>query len=252
MKSASLLPFFVLFAACDDSSPNTTPSTSPTSATTPASTAQAPSDSPNASFDVELAAPRSVEEGQSFTLEAVVKGADAAACRFSWAQNGVKPKAVVPRDSTPRIDVLAPEWTANFELVMQVSVTSGNDVVTREATIQVTANDDPPTVSFVAPQSVECGELVSLVGQTHNEPYQETLVEWRQIGDGPRVQFDATSRHQAYFFAPEHESAYNIEIEFRASDKDGEPVLHAARVEVVCEPEFTPLPKGSSDRKSVV
>lgn len=209
-----------------------------------------PTPAPNApttnALDVRIQGPTSAEEGQLLELECTVSGSPESALRVTWLQNGVQPKASLPKVPGPHLKLQAPEWIADYDLVLQAHVESGSSVVDQVFTIRVKADDDPVRASFVAPGSAECGELVSLIAQTHNEVFQPTQVEWKQAGDGPRVQFDASDRHQAHFFAPEHEGPYALEIELHASDGVNAPEVSRMKIEIECDPIATPLPAGST------
>ena len=196
-------------------------------------------------FEVRVVAPNSVREGERFQVTCEAPSAGNQHVRCSWIQLQSQPKLVIPPVYGPQIELVAPEWMADYELKLQVRAGVGAQDVVRDFSVHVQADDDAPTAELVAPASAECGELVSLVGQSHNEVFQEVRVTWRQVCEGPRVAFDATDRFQAHFFAPEHTSSYSIDVEFSVDDGHNPPATKSARIAIECDPASVPLPAGS-------
>lgn len=199
----------------------------------------------NAGLALELRGPTEVEEGKSFDVECVVTGAGDAAVKYLWTYQGVQPRLVVAPNAGAKQTLTAPEWVQDTDLVIAVKASVGTQSVERELKVRLRADDDPPVAEISAPKSCECGELVALVGQSHNERLQETSPRWTQLGDGPRVTLDVADRLQTQFLAPEHDGPYSIEMELAVSDAGGGVGKATARIDVTCDPGSVPLPKGS-------
>lgn len=227
----------VALAACDKTATPPAP-VAPASATTNGAPA-------NGALTLELRGPTEVEEGKSFDVECVVTGAGDAPVKYLWTYQGVQPRLVVAPNAGAKQTLAAPEWVQDVELVIAVKASAGEASVERELKVRLRADDDPPVAEISAPKSCECGELVALVGQSHNERMQEITPRWSQLGDGPRVTLDGADRLQAQFLAPEHDGPYSLEIELAVSDAGGGVGKATARVDVTCDPASVPLPKGS-------
>ncbi|NUP96229.1 MAG: hypothetical protein HUU28_08715 [Planctomycetaceae bacterium] len=199
----------------------------------------------NAGLALELRGPTEVEEGKSFDVECVVTGAGDAAVKYLWTYQGVQPRLVVAPNAGAKQTLTAPEWVQDTDLVIAVKASVGTQSVERELKVRLRADDDPPVAEISAPKWCECGELVALVGQSHNERLQETSPRWTQLGDGPRVTLDVADRLQTQFLAPEHDGPYSIEMELAVSDAGGGVGKATARIDVTCDPGSVPLPKGS-------
>jgi hypothetical protein len=232
------LALFVL-SACEKPSAPVAPANSSAASGADASSAA------NAGLALELRGPTEVEEGKSFDVECVVTGAGDAAVKYLWTYQGVQPRLVVAPNAGAKQTLTAPEWVQDTDLVIAVKASVGTQSVERELKVRLRADDDPPVAEISAPKSCECGELVALVGQSHNERLQETSPRWTQLGDGPRVTLDVTDRLQTQFLAPEHDGPYSIEMELAVSDAGGGVGKATARIDVTCDPGSVPLPKGS-------
>lgn len=231
------LPFVLAsLAACDE------PATPPAPATTNTAATQAPA---NGGLTLELRGPAEVEEGKSFEVECVVTGAGDAPVTYLWTYQGVQPRLVVAPNAGAKQTLTAPEWVQDTDLVIAVKASTGTATVERELKLRLRADDDAPLAEISAPKSCECGELVALVGQSHNERLQETSPRWAQVGDGPRIALDGPDRLQTQFLAPEHDGPYSIDVELVVTDAGGGSGKAQARIDVTCDPGSVPLPKGS-------
>lgn len=203
-----------------------------------------PAPAPRAALALELRGPTEVAEGSSFEVECVTSGAGDRPVTYLWTYQGVQPRLVVAPSAGERQTLQAPEWVADIDLVIAVRATAGEESVERELRVRLRADDDPPLAEISARTSCECGELVALVGQSHNESLQEVSARWTQLGEGPRVALDGADRLQAQFLAPEHDGPYSLEIELALSDAGGGVGRATTRVEVDCDPASVPLPAG--------
>jgi hypothetical protein len=195
-------------------------------------------------FQVDIRAPKEVNEGEPFEVSCDVRGNSDPNVRYSWSASGSGPKLSIPRNYTPSLTLTAPDAISDYDLRLAVRVGVGTEAVTKEATLHVAADDDPPTAELVAPSACECGELVALVGQAHNEILQGVTVEWRQIGEGPRVQFEGADRLQASFVAPEHAGPYELALELHVRDGTHPDHVESAKIAVECDPSAAPLSAG--------
>lgn len=231
MKPSALLFALLLAASCGDE---------PAPAPVDPASQHAPS-----GLAVTIQGPSVVEEGSQFELVCTVSGAGDRPVSYKWFHLGVQPRLVVPAVDAPSIELTAPDWLRDTQLGVGVRVSVGTESVEREFEFTLRADDDAPLAELAAPSACECGEIVSLIGQSHNEVLQEVQVEWSQLGEGPRIDFSARDRFQAQFIAPEHDQSYSLEVQFRVRDAGGGESTARTRIAVACEPDAVPLPPGA-------
>jgi len=219
VKPARALPLLLL-AACEDGAPK---AVGPT---------------------VELLAPDGVFEGESFNVECKASGFDGAPVEYIWSHLGVQPRLEVVAQGGAVQTLVAPQWFADVDLVLEVLARAGERVATAQRTIRLRAPDNPPSAEIAAVSACECGEMISLTGQAQNEIMQAVSATWRQVGDGPRIAIDGAERLQALFITPEHEGPYGLDLELTVRDAGGGEGKARHHVDVTCDPASVPLPAG--------
>lgn len=219
MKTVRALPLLFL-AACNDS--------------------PLPADQPA----VELLAPAEVNEGATFEVECKTTGAEGERIEYRWSHLGVQPRLAVVPNAGAKQTLVAPEWFADVDLVLEVQVSSAKLNGTARRTIRLRAPDNPPVAEIAAAVTCECGEMIALTGQAQNERMQEISASWTQLGEGPRIAIDGAERLQALFLAPEHDGPYGLDIELTVRDAGGGEGKARHHVDVTCDPASVPLPTG--------
>lgn len=219
MKTVRALPLLLL-AACNDS--------------------PLPADQPA----VELLAPAEVNEGATFEVECKTTGAEGERIEYRWSHLGVQPRLAVVPNAGAKQTLVAPEWFADVDLVLEVQVSSAKLNGTARRTIRLRAPDNPPVAEIAAAVTCECGEMIALTGQAQNERMQEISASWTQLGEGPRIAIDGAERLQALFLAPEHDGPYGLDIELTVRDAGGGEGKARHHVDVTCDPASVPLPTG--------
>ncbi len=200
-------------------------------------------EAPASKLRVELRAPTSVREGERFDVECVVQGADGQSIEYAWSHLGVQPRLDVQSSGAAKQSLVAPEWIGPVDLMLEVTARVGAESLSTQQTIRLEAVDNPPTAEIASIPRCECGEMVPLTGQAHNERPQEVQASWRQVGSGPRVVIDGADRLQAFFLAPEHDGPYSLDLELTVRDAGGGESRVRHHVDVACDPGNVPLPK---------
>jgi len=219
VKHVRALPLLFL-AACNDA---------PAPATPPA---------------IELLAPAEVQEGAKFEVECRTSGAGDEHIEYLWSHLGVQPRLELVPNGGAKQTLVAPEWFADVDLVLEVQVTSAKLKGTAQRTIRLRAPDNAPVAEIAAASSCECGEMLALTGQAQNERMQEVSASWRQLGEGPRIVIDGSERLQALFLTPEHDGPYGIDVELTVRDAGGGEGKARHHIDVACDPASVPLPAG--------
>jgi hypothetical protein len=230
-----------LLAACGGDEPAAAPPQQPPAIQTPATTSSAPVAQP---FEIDTAAPVEVQEGATITLSGSVPGAQPdEKLAFEWKQlSGPTAKLTTPYAATT--SSIAPEGIADYELRFELAVTRGTQVARQAVSVLVRADDDPPTAEIYAPRPAECGERVVLIGQGRTLEPQQLRFQWRQFGDGPKVQIDDGGGSQASFVAPEFSGHYTVWFELSVSDGVNPPAVARVQVTIECDGRATALPAG--------
>ncbi len=211
----------------------------------PVATTPAPAAANSTIFSVEVSAPAQAAEGAQLAFEAHASGMGDRVVRYEWSPLSTQPRLVIPNSYQPATTITAPEWTADYDLCVRLRAAAGNDVVIKDVTVHVAADDDPPYAeAFVTPRN-ECGETLLLVGQGHNEIMQGITYEWKQVGDAPRAAIDGVHNSQATCVLPEHDGPYAMQFEFHVSDGVNPPSIARAEVAVDCDSSFAPLAAGT-------
>ena len=199
---------------------------------------------PAAPRAIELLAPAEVQEGERFEVECRTSGAGDERIEYLWSHLGVQPRLELAPNGGAKQTLVAPEWFADVDLVLEVQVTSAKLNGTARRTVRLRAPDDAPVAEIAAASACECGEMISLTGQAQNERMQEVSATWRQIGDGPRIAIDGSERLQALFLTPEHDGPYGIDVELTVRDAGGGEGKARHHIDVTCDPASVPLPAG--------
>ncbi len=193
---------------------------------------------------IEILAPEEVQEGAAFEVECRTNAADGEPIEYLWSHLGVQPRLAIVPNAGAKLTLVAPEWFADVDLVLEVQASSAKLNGLARRTIRLRAPDNPPVAEIAAASACECGEMISLTGQAHNERMQEVSASWRQLGDGPRVAIDGAERLQALFLTPEHDGPYGLDVELTVRDAGGGEGAARHHIDVACDPASVPLPAG--------
>jgi len=192
--------------------------------------------------ELSIRAPKTGVEGETLNFEALWTGAEGA--RWRWRQvRG--PKAIFKSDSASVLAFAAPQALEPYELELECTLTLGELTRVARHVVKVDADDDPPQAQTFVEKNAECGATLLLTGQGQNpEILQGITYEWRQVGDGPKVEIEYADRPQAWCLPPEQGEGYTLSFEFAVSDGVTKPTVQRVDVAIECDARFAPLAAG--------
>jgi len=194
--------------------------------------------------ELTIEGPTKCEEDARIELRAACP--EAVDAKFAWKQVS-GPKARFQATSGAVVALVAPQDLKDYVLEIECVATWGDQTRAARRKISVSADDDPPVAhAFVVEQS-ECAATLLLTGQGQNpEILQGITYEWRQIGDGPRVELEYADRPQAWCTPPEHGEPYELSFEFCVRDGVNPEAVSRVDVAIECDPRFAPLGEGQT------
>ena len=180
-------------------------------------TVSADNDAPTASAGTD----QTVAEGATVTLDGSGSSdPEGTSLTYTWSQTSGTTMSL-SSTSASQPTFTAPEATAGYTLVFQVSVTDGvNSAVTDSVTITVTADNDAPTASAGSDQTVAEGATVTLDGTGSSDPEGATLsYTWSQTA-GTTMSLSSTSVAQPTFTALQALADYQVTFQVSVSDSN--------------------------------
>ncbi|MFZ5445200.1 MAG: myxosortase-dependent M36 family metallopeptidase [Myxococcota bacterium] len=172
---------------------------------------------------------RAVDERAPLNLAATATDADGDALTYAWRQVS-GPMAQVTSTNTAMLQGLAPEVTANTDLVFELRVTDGTDAATDRVTVTVRQVNRPPSARAFAEAFVEGGAAVTLTGFVLDPDGDPTTLQWTQTA-GPTVTLSSATALTPTFGAPT--VATDTTLTFELVANDGQASSAPASVSVV-------------------
>ncbi|MBL9119504.1 MAG: hypothetical protein JNL80_06305 [Phycisphaerae bacterium] len=158
-----------------------------------------------------------VEEGDAVALAATASDVEGDTLTYFWSQVSGPSVAMSDMDSaTPSFT--APEGLANTSLVFQVIVSDGESQTIDTVTIEVSRDDDAPSVDAGLDRTVNEGASVSLSATASDPEGVGLTYTWTQVS-GPAVAISNAATASASFTAPE--GLTNTQLVFQVAASDG-------------------------------
>ncbi|HUR27392.1 MAG TPA: protein kinase [Planctomycetota bacterium] len=195
-----------------------------------------------------------VRERERVTLTASVADPDRhGALEYAWSHIGGSAGSQHSGSSLPlepdqqRVSFTAPESDAPYSLQLALEVRAGAGRWRADpVTIEVTAINDPPVMTLLAPKSAEAGEVVALSAEVSDVDSQGALkYEWRvESPAGMAVAFDDRNARRTRFTAPENKGDYELVLALLTWDGAQPPVQQTLTLAVASDPALAALSAG--------
>jgi hypothetical protein len=190
---------------------------------------------------------QTVDEGDLVTLDGTTSSdPEGQSLIFKWTQTS-GPTVTLSDDTAASPTFTAPEGLSNTAVQFELTVSDGTNRSSVDTiTVNINADNDPPTSNAGYDQTVNEGDLVRLDGDNSSDPESERLTyTWTQVS-GPTVILDDASSATPTFTAPEGLSNTDIQFELSVSDGTNAPSIDTVTITVNADNDAPSADAGSN------
>ena len=175
-------------------------------------------DSANAPPAVDAGADRTVQEGDTVTLDGTASDADAEdTLTYLWSHNSTLPITLADQNAVDTA-FAAPSVSSETTIAFTLAVSDGTDTATDEVAVTIIDNA-PPTIDAGADRTVTEGDTVTLNGTASDDDAADTLTYSWSHNSTLVITLDDANSLNATFAAPD--VAADTPIQFTLSVSDG-------------------------------
>ncbi|OUL58759.1 PKD domain-containing protein [Pseudoalteromonas ulvae] len=175
---------------------------------------------PNKAPSIILDSFQSVNANQSASLSATVTDTDGKISSYLWRQTSGT-SVSLSGETTPNASFTAPNVSQDTSLTFELSATDDDGLTsTASTTVNVVAQNTPPTVNAGPDQAIHGGRVISLVGSATDDGAISSY-EWSQLSGNISVTFSSPTSAITTINSASVESNEVIVLQLKATDNLG-------------------------------